>query len=223
MSGINKEAPEREIEQLLPWHAAGTLNPRDAERVEQALVGNPELARQYALVREELAETIRLIEALGAPSPNARTKLFAKIAALTTSRPLAREWRARLNGFFAGLSPRTFAWSAAVACLLLLVQAGLIAYLAWNRTGSTGYETASAPSTRYGVGTFVLIRFARAAGIDEVNAFLQANNLSIVAGPAPGGLFRVRVADTVLPEKDLNRIVQTLQQDRVIGFVGAAQ
>jgi hypothetical protein len=56
------------IEALLPWHAAGTLRPRDANRVEQALGGDRELARQSDLVREELVETIHLKEMLRPPS-----------------------------------------------------------------------------------------------------------------------------------------------------------
>jgi anti-sigma factor RsiW len=60
-----------EIEVLLPWHAAGTLNARDARRVEEALARDPELARQYAVIREEYAETIDLNESLGAPSARA--------------------------------------------------------------------------------------------------------------------------------------------------------
>jgi hypothetical protein len=57
---INKERERHEIESLLPWHAAGTLDRRDAERVERALAQDGELAQRYELVREELAETIRL-------------------------------------------------------------------------------------------------------------------------------------------------------------------
>ncbi|MGA9339573.1 MAG: hypothetical protein WBV66_18190 [Pseudolabrys sp.] len=77
-----QEAPERqEIEELLPWHAAGTLSRRDAQRVEEALARDPELARRYALVREELGETISLNETLGAPSARALENLFAKIDA----------------------------------------------------------------------------------------------------------------------------------------------
>ena len=69
MNATKQEAPERrEIEELLPWHAAGTLSRRDAQRVEEALARDPELARRYALVREELGETIHLNESLGAPS-----------------------------------------------------------------------------------------------------------------------------------------------------------
>src|SRR5262249_2336030 len=77
MNAINEEPEHREIEALLPWHAAGTLSPRDANRVEQALAGDRELARQYELVREELIETIHLNETLGAPSARGRGALVA--------------------------------------------------------------------------------------------------------------------------------------------------
>src|SRR5476649_1853508 len=80
MNTMNKQA-HSDIEELLPWHAAGTLNRRDTQRVEQALARDPELARRYALVREELGETILLNETLGAPSGRAMEKLFAKIDA----------------------------------------------------------------------------------------------------------------------------------------------
>ena len=35
MNMINKEPERYDIEALLPWHAAGTLSRRDADRVEQ--------------------------------------------------------------------------------------------------------------------------------------------------------------------------------------------
>jgi len=58
MNATNQDAPERsEIEALLPWHAAGTLSRRDTQRVEDALARDPELARRYALVRDELGES----------------------------------------------------------------------------------------------------------------------------------------------------------------------
>ena len=86
------EQEPSEIEMLLPWHAAGTLNLRDTRRVEEALARDPELARQYAAIREEYAETIDLNESLGAPSARAMRKLFAAIDAEPASRPsLSRE------------------------------------------------------------------------------------------------------------------------------------
>ena len=104
-----------EIEVLLPWHAAGTLNARDARRVDEALARDPELARQYAVIREEYAETISLNESLGAPSARAMQKLFAAIDAEPARAPsISLNLSARVAEFFAGLSPRTLAWS----CLL---------------------------------------------------------------------------------------------------------
>ena len=90
MNAINKEPERHEIEALLPWHAAGTLSRRDADRVEQALAGDRELARRYDLVREELAETIHLNETLGAPSARAMEKLFAAIDAEEARSPRRR-------------------------------------------------------------------------------------------------------------------------------------
>ena len=93
MNMTNEEQERHEIEALLPWHAAGTLSRRDADRVEQALAGDHELARRYNLVRQELAETIHLNEALGAPSARAREKLFAAIDAEEAGAPRRRRRR----------------------------------------------------------------------------------------------------------------------------------
>ena len=64
-----REQEPSEIELLLPWHAAGTLNARDARKVDEALARDPELAKQYAVIREEYTETIDFNESLGAPAP----------------------------------------------------------------------------------------------------------------------------------------------------------
>src|SRR5262249_9746556 len=90
MTVINKQRGWHKIEELLPWHATGTLSRRDANRVEQALAGDRELARRYDLVRQELAETTSLNETLGAPSARAMEKLFAAINAEEARAPSRR-------------------------------------------------------------------------------------------------------------------------------------
>ncbi len=223
MNAIEKEAPERsEIEELLPWHAAGTLSRRDAERVEDALRSDPELARRYALVREELTETIRLNETLGAPSSRAMDQLFAKIDAEPARVGRARRLRGGFSGFLSNLSPRALAWAASAAVLAILLQAGFIADMVVKQN-PTGYETASAPSTAPGVGAFTLIRFAPQASFDDINKFLEANRLSIVAGPIPGGLYKVRVAERALPKDQLDALMNRLGHDKVVGFIVASQ
>ena len=90
MTASNRQPTGHEIEELLPWYATGTLSGREAKRVEQALVGDRELARRYELVRQELAETARLNEALGVPSARAMEKLFAAINAEEARAPRPR-------------------------------------------------------------------------------------------------------------------------------------
>ena len=224
MNAMKQEAPGRqEIEELLPWHAAGTLSRRDAQRVEDALAHDPELARRYALVRDELGETIHLNETLGAPSARALEKLFAGIDAEPVRRPAAAiNLASRISEFFASLSPRALAWSASAAAVAILLQAGLLVDVALKET-KTGYETASAPSTDPGAGAFTLIRFAPQASSDDITKFLEANKLSIAAGPMAGGLYKVRVAVTGIPKGELARIVKKLQEDKVVGFIATAE
>jgi hypothetical protein len=69
----------REMEMLLPWHAAGTLDAGDARRIDEALAREPELVKRYVEVCEECAETIHLNESLGGPSARAIRRLFAAI------------------------------------------------------------------------------------------------------------------------------------------------
>jgi hypothetical protein len=192
-----------EIEMLLPFHAAGTLSARDVRRVEDALASDPELARQYAVIGEEYAETISLNESLGAPSVRAMQKLFAAIDAEPVRKPsLSVSLSARMSEFFAKLSPRTLAWSAGVGAVALLLQAGVIgAVLMKNQTAS--FETASlsmnepssGPITR-DLGSSVappraLVRFAPEARISDITSLLDKYQASIV-GNANGDMFRLQ-------------------------------
>src|ERR1700744_2325854 len=133
-----------EIELLLPWYAAGTLNARDTRKVEEALAHDPELARQYAVIREEYAGTIDLNESLGAPSVRAMQKLFAAIDAEPERKPGASlGLGTRISAFFACLSPRTLAWSASFGALALLLQAGVLAAVLIGNKPRSRFETAS--------------------------------------------------------------------------------
>ena len=225
MNATEHEAPAPdEIEELLPWHAAGTLSRREAERVEEALSHNPELARRYALVREELSETIHLNETLGAPSTRALDKLMSQIDAEPARRPaLSLNLSARISEFFASLTPRTVAWSAAAAAVAIVLQAGLIAGVVLKQPAPGGYQTASAPATTQAPssGALALIRFAPTASATDVTKFLESHKLSIVSGPTAGGLYRVRIADASLPQAERDRLIKTLQVNKVVGFIAA--
>ena len=213
----------QELEELLPWHAVGTLSRSDAQRVEQALARDPELARHYDLVREEMIETIHVNEALRAPSARTMDDLFKKIDAEPARRSLPRlNLAARFGEFMSSLTPRTLAYASGAAVLALLLQAGVITGVLMNERGG-GYETASAPATAPVEGSYAMIRFAPQASASDITRFLEANKLSVVSGPAPGGLYRVRVAVTGIPKAELARIVKQLQQDKSVDFIATVE
>jgi hypothetical protein len=216
-----------EIEMLLPFHAAGTLSARDARRVEDALASDPELARQYAVIREEYAETIGLNESLGAPSARAMQKLFAAIDAEPARKPSRSvSLSARISEFFARLSPRTLAWSAGLGAVALLLQAGVIgAVLMKNQTGSfqtaslSMNEPSSGPITR-DLGSSVaptraLVRFTPEARIADITALLDNYQASIIEG-AKGGLFKLQLGDGPLSKADADSLIEKLAREKIV-------
>lgn len=223
MMAQSKNAADRapsEIEELLPFHAAGTLNARDARRVEEAMARNPDLARQYAEIQEEFAETIALNESLGAPSARAMQKLFEAIDAepartpATSFNPLSR-----IADFFASLSPRTLAYSAVVGALALLLQAGVIGTLVKDRPA--GYQTASS-NGETGAGVVALVRFASDAKLADITQFLDSYHASIVSGPK-AGMFRVRFGDKVLSKQETDQLIARVQGDKIVSQVLPAE
>jgi anti-sigma factor RsiW len=212
------------IEDLLPWHAAGTLSPREAQAVDAALARDPELARRYELVREELAQTIYLNETLGAPSARAMTDLFSKIDA-QPKRDAAPSFNlgARVRDFFSSLSPRTLAWSAGAAALAIVLQAAVIGGMAFKEQNTGGYRTASVSGPASAEGSFALIRFQPEASVADITRFLESNALSITAGPTAGGIYRVRIAATKLSKSDLDHRLQSLQNDKAVSFLAATE
>lgn len=215
---------EREqIEMLLPWHAAGTLSPADAQRVERALATDPELARQFELVREEFAGTIHVNETLGAPSARAMDKLFSRIEAeAPRNHQVASVGLVeRFSGWLAGFSPRSLAYASAAAVLAILLQAAVITAIVAPQGERGGYVTASAPATD--AGSFAMVQFAPQANAADIAAFLKNNKLSIVDGPNAAGFFKVRVAVTALPKEALAQAVRRLQQDKAVGFIATVE
>jgi hypothetical protein len=223
------EQEPSEIEMLLPWHATGTLNARDGRRVDEALARDPQLAKQYAAIREEYAETIHLNESLGAPSVRAMQKLFAAIDGEPARKPsVSLDISARIARFFAGLSPRTLAWSAGLGAVALLLQAGVIgAVLVKNQNAS--FQTASLstdqPITR-ALGPEAppraLVRFAPDARVADITALLDNYHASIIDG-GNGGLFRLQFGDRAMGKDEIAGLMRKLQKEKIVSLAVAAQ
>jgi anti-sigma factor RsiW len=231
MMATNKKVLQQEpgdIEALLPWHAAGTLSARDTRRVEDALLRDPSLAKQYAAIQEEYAETIALNESLGAPSSRAMQKLFAAIDAEPARKPSASlRFSTRIAEFFAGLSPRTLAFAAALGALALLLQAGVIGAILATQQGGT-FQTASLPketivrSLGQEAAPRAFVRFAPDARVSDITAFLDANQASIIDSTA-GGMFRLQFGDKPMSRQEIAALMTRLQNEKIVTLAAPAR
>jgi hypothetical protein len=213
MNTMSEKVDDRqEIENLLPWHAAGTLSRRDAERVERALASDQELARRFELVREELAETIHLNESLGAPSARAMEKLFAAIdaeGAVKRKPGFAFDLRTRVSEFFSAFAPRTLAYASGVAALVILLQAGVIGDMALNNGGGGAFVTSSADVKVKSVDFFVI--FSPQISTEDLTSFLRANKARIVDGPKGGATYQVRFEADGSPQDEIARLKKVME------------
>jgi len=225
MMALSKKILEQEpgdIELLLPWHAAGTLSARDARRVEEALASDPDLARQYAVIREEYAETIDLNESLGAPSVRAIQNLFAAIDAEPAQEARTSfNLSARISSFFASLSPRALAWSAGVGAVVLLLQAGVIGAVLIQ---GANYQMASLSTGEHEVveqaPPRALVRFAADARMADITALLDTYQASIIGG-AKGGMFRLQFGDKPVTEQEATNLLNRLQGEKIVSLAVA--
>jgi anti-sigma factor RsiW len=221
-----EDIPEpTEIEALLPWHAAGTLDPAEKRMVEDAIARDPELAARYAAVREEFNADWQINDGLGAPSRRAMDQLFAKIdaepkrrTAAAPSPGIAGVWA----GFIDRMSSRTRALTAAVAGLLVVLQGSLIAVL--TTSAPVAYSTASGPeATTPAQGAYVLVRFAPETKAVEITRLLATNDATIASGPTAGGFYRLQVSKTPLPKEKLAGIAKHLEQNKAFEFVSVSE
>jgi hypothetical protein len=215
-----------EIAMLLPWYAAGTLGRRTAAQVEAALAHDLELGRQYEFVREELTETIHLNESLGAPTARAGDRLAAALVAETATTAgknaaLAR-WH-RWGSWLAELSPRALKWSATMAALALVLQAGLIVELSSVHRGARepGMSGASFEESASAKDAYAYVRFAPEASSAEITKYLRGHRAQVVDGPRADGIYKIRVAAGALSEADVAEAVQDIRQpNNLVHFMG---
>ena len=227
MNTNNNKGTQEDIELLLPWHAAGTLSRRDAERVERALANDNQLAARYEEVREELGAAINLNESLGAPSARAMKDLFAKIDAEPARAPkVSFNPAAWFTGFVASFQPRTLAYAAGAAAIAIMLQAGVLTSMLVQNADT--YVVSSTDDgkrvtrswTEGGNGSaYVLIRFNPAATAADISKFLIEQNATIADGPASGSnLYRLLVAERPLSPEQLGAVVKRMQGHPVVGL-----
>lgn len=216
----------REISDLLPWYAAGTLSSEETVKVEAALALDSSLRDELDLVREDRDMALLLADTAPAPSPKVLGRLMDAIEAepatvrqtVVAANQGVVDWFATL---LAGLRPRTLAYAAAAGALVLVVQAGVIGS-SWL-SGPATFQTASLPGQQQASdgGTFALIGFQPGATAEAIAETLTSLNAAIVDGPRPGGVYRVRLSGTRLPQEQFERMLRELRQrTTVVRFAG---
>ena len=220
---MNAEQPDElsereEIEALLPWYVSGKLDAHARARVERYVEMHPEVSAHLALVREESDATITANEAVPAPGPEALDRLRASIAAKPRRQPLGAvlgQIGNRFTDWLAGLAPSQLALAAAVAALLVMLQAAAIGALVLERAGAPAYQTAGGEQTA-GEGIELLVGFSDTATIGEVAALLKRLDAVVVDGPR-AGLYRLRLPDT--GDEGRKAAIEALHQSGVVTAV----
>jgi hypothetical protein len=68
------------------------------------------------------------------------------------------------------------------------------------------------------------VRFNPEASAADITKFFAAHKATLVEGPQPGGVYRIRVATTALPQTELAKIVAQMAEDKaVVAFIVPAR
>lgn len=195
---MSEKLSERdEIEALLPWYVTGRLDAKERARVDRYVREHPEVQAHLALAREESDATIASNQTIPAPGPQTLDRLRASVAASPRRQSLGATFGQLANRFsdwIGGLAPPQLALAAAVAALLVMLQAAAIGALVLERAGAPTYQTAGGEQTA-GESIELLVGFADTATMGDIAALLKRLDAVVIDGPR-AGLYRLRLPDT---------------------------
>jgi anti-sigma factor RsiW len=181
-----EDSDREEIEKLLPWYVTGKLAPSDTSKVERFLAEHPDALSQLQLIGTERQETAHANEAMGWPRSGMSDRLMASLPdSVASSRGHGRFAK---FGQFLRMPPVLRAqWAALAMALLILGQAAFIAVLL---TREPTYRLAAGA---HADGAAALIAFADDAKASDIARFLANFEATIVDGPKPGGVYKIRL------------------------------
>lgn len=192
---------EREL--LLPWHVNRTLPPEDEEALVAALRDDARLRASLVVASEDDAAIKESAAMLGAPGPAVLDTIMAKTG---TARQAAPQGGNTFSSFLAALVPRRMAFAVAALALLVIVQAGAIAWLAAGSQSAGGPSLASDGET---VPAIAMVQPARSATAAQFTEALSALGLRVADGPIAEGYFLLRPEDG--PDADAQALIGLLR------------
>jgi hypothetical protein len=208
-----EDSEREEIEKLLPWYATGRLGLADASKVERYLHRHPDALPRLQWIDAERQETTRANEAMGWPHSDMSERLLAALP--QSAAPASGRGRLSSLGQFFRIPPsRGVQWAALALALLVLAQA---AFVVTMLTHEPTYRLATGSKED---GVPALIAFADDAKAADVARFLTDFAATIVDGPKPGGVYKIKLRslDKSQPARDalLNKLAERRDVVRIV-------
>ncbi len=203
-----------EIESLLPWYETGKLGNADALKVETYLSRHPHMLAQLARVRAEREQTVLANEALGSPGIGGLERLMTSLPSARPSLPRrvsTRAWFSGLTNIFSMPTRAGVRWVMLAAVSFILAEAIVIAAL-FLRDGGATYQEAAGRSP--GAGVSVLVGFSENARASAITQLLTEFDASIVDGPKPGGLYKIKLRTLQRSQQARDAILGRLAERR---------
>jgi hypothetical protein len=112
---------------------------------------------------------------------------------------------------------RIAVWLVAAAILIVIMQASLKTAPVTEMRGSYHLASDSIENAA------VAVRFVPNASLVDIAKFLDFYKASLVDGPDPDGFYRLRIANTTLPQNEIAHIVGRMAQEKVVEFAALVQ
>lgn len=228
MTEHNEKMSEREeIEMLLPWYVSNKLTPSEHRRVEDYLNAHPDMAHQLKLIENEAEASISSNEAISGAPAGSLDRLLAEVATYEKKRVVAnvprRLW-AWTESIANDLTAPKLRWAAAAIATIVAIQAVAIGVLLVGDETQPQFKTASGDKAQPAAsGVIALVRFTPEASINEIGSLLETFGAGIVAGPMPGGIYRIKLTAENLSDKDAVALIERFKSSsKMISFAAKA-
>jgi hypothetical protein len=217
---MNPAAGSSDLTLLAPFYVNGTLGPQERRYFEAALAADPKLRSELEIALE-ISGLVKDGGADLAP-PLSQGRLWALLSRIereSASAPAsASRRRLSLRRDASAPRQRRTAWKPAfaAAAVLVIVQAGVIAYQAMTPNNYASLSgPAAQPSRPYA--PVIILRLSPDSRWADMEALLSSRGLTIVDGPRGGGI------DVAIgPDAKIDEEVRQLRASPLIEFAAAA-
>jgi len=198
----------REVWDLLPWLANGTLDETQARRCETHLQKCPECAAEYEAQRALQREIVDSPAVLQTPHASLR-KLMAKIDAdeLVRDTPVI------------AARPRKVRWLAAAVIVQTVGLISLAGFMTWKLheiREQPRYATLSSAPAMPSHGPLARVVFDDSTSVGTIANLLRAQEAQIVAGPSEAGVYTLAFANA--DEQALATVVARMRENEHVRF-----